>query len=61
MRTVPSVAPEQPDGEYSEGGESSYGSGDDPGSDLESSAPSAPTKKGKRLLPGPTEPKSRPP
>jgi hypothetical protein len=38
-------APEQPDGEYSEGGESSYGSGDDSGSDSESSAPAAPTKK----------------
>jgi hypothetical protein len=36
---------EQPNGEYSEGGESSYGSGDDSGSDLESSAPAAPTKK----------------
>jgi hypothetical protein len=38
-------APEQPDGEYSEGGESSYGSGDDSESDLESSAPAALTKK----------------
>jgi hypothetical protein len=38
-------APEQPNGEYSEGGESSYGSGDDSGSDLESSALAAPTKK----------------
>ncbi len=38
-------APEQPDGEYSEGGESSYGTGDDSGSDLESSALAAPTKK----------------
>ena len=54
-------APEQPNGVYSEGGESSYGYGDDSGSDSESSAPAAPTKKGKRLLPGPMEPKSRPP
>jgi hypothetical protein len=54
-------APEQPDGEYSEGGESSYGSEDDSGSDSESSAQAALTKKGKRLLPGPTDPKSRPP
>jgi hypothetical protein len=36
---------EQPNGEYSEGGESSYGYGDDYGSDLASSAPAACTKK----------------
>jgi hypothetical protein len=40
-------APEQPDGEFSEGGESSYGSGDDSGFDSESSAPAAPMKKAK--------------
>ena len=54
-------APERTNGEYSEGGESSYESGDDSGSDSESSALAALTKKGKRLLPGPMEPKSRPP
>jgi hypothetical protein len=45
-------APEQPDGEYSEGGESSYGSGDDSGSDSESSAPEHLQKKANNFFLG---------